>query len=325
MNRLTDVHSSWRLAPGGIVGIVGVVGVVGIVALVAIAVPMLAQTPAAPAPTRQALIAELVLANHILANEEVLDGYGHVSVRNPADANRYFLARAGAPALVTAADITEYNLDSEPVSSTAAAGYLERFIHGEIYKARPDVMAIVHCHCSDVIPFAATTVPMRPMYHMGSFIAEGVPVWDIGAAGGADMLVRNNQLGRALAQALGNKDAALMRGHGAAVVATSLHLVVGKTYYLNLNARLQMQAMQLAGGKISYLSAEQAKNSLQDYERSWDFWKSRLPPASNAFIVVASRIRSRRAADSSVIARRKSVLALTLSVPRRLPAFSKAI
>jgi ribulose-5-phosphate 4-epimerase/fuculose-1-phosphate aldolase len=252
-------------------------------AFVVIAVPMLAQAPAAPAPTRQAVVAELVVANHILANEGVLDGYGHVSVRNPADSNRYFLARAGAPALVTAADITEYDLDSQAVTTPTnpatppAAGYLERFIHGEIYKVRPDVMAVVHCHCPDVIPFGATTVPMQPMYHMGYFIAEGVPVWDIRAAGGTDMLVRNNQLGRALAQALGNKSAALMRGHGAAVAATSLHLVVGKAYYLNLNARLQMQAMQLAGGKVTYLTAEQARNSTQDYERSWDFWKSRLP------------------------------------------------
>jgi ribulose-5-phosphate 4-epimerase/fuculose-1-phosphate aldolase len=263
MTMHTRMGSFRRLAP------------VGIIAFVAIIAPALAQTPAVP--SRQALIEELVVANHILANEGVLDGYGHVSVRNPADPTHYFLARAGAPALVTAADITEYTLDSEPLSKTAAAGYIERFIHGEIYKVRPDVMAIVHCHCSDVIPFAATTVQMQPMYHMGFFIAEGVPVWDIGAAGGADMLVRNNQLGRALAQTLGNKSAALMRGHGAAVAATSLHFVVGKAYYLNLNARLQMQALQLGGGKVTYLTAEQAKNSAQDYERSWDFWKSRLP------------------------------------------------
>ena len=262
MHRHNATSSFWRLAAA---------------TLVAITVPTLAQTPAAPVPTRQAVIDELVVANHILANEGVLDGYGHVSVRNPADPNRYFLARAGAPALVKAADITEYDLDSQPVTNTGAAGYIERFIHGEIYKLRPDVMAVVHCHCLDVIPFAATTVPMQPMYHMGSFIGEGVPVWDIGKAGGKDMLVRTNQLGRALAQMLGNKSAVLMRGHGAAVVATSLHLVVGKAYYLNVNARLQMQAMQLGGGKVAYLNLEQAKNSAQDYERSWDFWKFRLP------------------------------------------------
>jgi ribulose-5-phosphate 4-epimerase/fuculose-1-phosphate aldolase len=264
MNSLTRLRSCSRLAAA---------------LLVAIAVPILAQAPpAAPVPTRQALIDEIVVANHILANEGVLDGYGHVSVRNPANPNRYFLARAGAPALVTAADITEYDLDSQAVSTTAGTGYIERFIHGEIYKLRPDVMAVVHCHCSDVIPFGTTSVAMQPMYHMGSFIAEGVPVWDIRAAGGTDMLVRSNQLGRALAETLGNKSAALMRGHGAAVVATSLHLVVGKAYYLNLNARLQMQALQLGGGKVTYLNPDEAKNSLQDYERSWDFWKSRLPP-----------------------------------------------
>ena len=225
----------------------------------------------------KALIEDLVAGSRILADQGVLDGYGHVSVRDPADPNRYLLARAGAPALVTAADITEYTLDSEPVSKSSAAGYIERFIHGEIYKVRPDVMAVVHCHCLDVIPFAATAVSMQPMYHMGSFIAEGVPVWDIRKAGGTDMLVRSNQLGRALAQTLGSRSAVLMRGHGAAVVATSLHLVVGKAYYLNLNARLQMQAIQLGGGKVTYLDPEQARNSAQDYERSWDFWKSRLP------------------------------------------------
>jgi HCOMODA/2-hydroxy-3-carboxy-muconic semialdehyde decarboxylase len=244
-------------------------------AATAIAAPIAAQAPAAP--SRQALIDELVVANHILANEGVLDGYGHVSVRNPADPNRYFLARAGAPGLVTAADITEYDLDSEPVTKSSAAGYSERFIHGTIYRARPDVMAVVHCHCPEVIPFGSVAVPMQPMYHMGFFIAEGVPVFDIKKAGAPDMLVRNNELGRALAQTLGGASAVLMQGHGAAVAATSLHLVVGKSYYLNLNARLQWQAMQLGGGKVKYLDPDQAKNSPQDYERSWDFWKARLP------------------------------------------------
>ena len=219
-----------------------------------------------------------MVANHILANEGVVDGYGHVSVRNPADPNRYFLARAGAPALVTAADITEYDLDSKSVTNASATGYTERFIHGEIYKARPDVMAVVHCHCLDVIPFAATSVPLRPMYHMGYFIGEGVPVFDIRkAAGITDMLIGTPELGRALAQALGNKSAALMRGHGAAVVAASVHLVVAKAYYLNVNARLQLQAMQLGGGKVTYLDPEEARKAAQTYERSWDFWKSRLP------------------------------------------------
>lgn len=242
-------------------------------ALVVLSVPARAQAPTPP--PRQALIDELVVANHILANEGVLDGYGHVSVRNPTDQGRYFLARAGAPALVTAADITEYDLDSKPLAKGSAAGYVERFIHGQIYKASPDVKSVIHCHCPELIPFGATSVPLRPLYHMSFFIGEGVPVWDIRRAGGRDMLVRNNELGRALAQALGNKSAVLMRGHGAAVAATSLHLVVGKAYYLNLSARLQLQAMQLSGGNVAYLSEEEAKTPT-DYERSWDFWKSRL-------------------------------------------------
>jgi HCOMODA/2-hydroxy-3-carboxy-muconic semialdehyde decarboxylase len=247
-----------------------------VAALMAIAVPVFSQAPVAP--SRQAVIDELVVANHILANEGVVDGYGHVSVRNPANPNSYFLALAGAPGLVTPADITEYDLDSKPLTNPSATGYTERFIHGEIYKARRDVMAVVHCHCLDVIPFAATAVPLRPMYHMGYFVGEGVPVFEIRkTAGMTDMLISTPALGRALAQALGQTSAALMRGHGAAVVATSLHLVVGKSYYLNVNARLQLQAMQLGGGKVTYLDPEEAKQAAQSYERSWDFWRSRLP------------------------------------------------
>jgi ribulose-5-phosphate 4-epimerase/fuculose-1-phosphate aldolase len=245
-------------------------------ALMAMAAPVFSQAPVAP--SRKAVIDELVVANHILANEGVVDGYGHVSVRNPANPNSYFLGSAGAPALVTPADITEYDLDSKPMTNASATGYTERFIHGEIYKARPDVMAVVHCHCLDVIPFAATAVPLRPMYHMGYFIGEGVPVFEIRkTAGITDMLISTPALGRALAQALGGKSAVLMRGHGAAVVATSLHLVVGKSYYLNVNARLQLEAMQLGGGKVTYLDPEEAKRAAQTYERSWDSWKSRLP------------------------------------------------
>jgi HCOMODA/2-hydroxy-3-carboxy-muconic semialdehyde decarboxylase len=248
-----------------------------LIAVVSTVNPVLSQAPpvAAP-PTRQVLVDDLVTANRILANEGVVDGYGHVSVRNPANASRYFLARAGAPALVTPADIVEYDLESSPISG-AGAGYMERFIHGEIYKARPDVTAVVHCHCLDVIPFAAANVPLRPMYHMGYFIGEGVPVFDIRAAAGiTDMLVSTPSLGQALAGVLGRRSAALMRGHGAVVVADSLHVVVAKAYYLNVNARLQSEAIQLRSG-VTYLDPEEAKKAVQTYERSWEFWKSRLP------------------------------------------------
>ena len=155
----------------------------------AITVRSQAPTP----PNRQALIDELVIANHILANEGVLDGYGHVSVRSTQNRDHFFLARAGAPALVTAADIVEYDYDSNPVDGSKTAGYQERFIHGEIYRARPDVMAVIHCHCPEVIPFADTGVPLRPMYHMGYFIGEGVPVFDNRAGFGlTDMLMRDH-------------------------------------------------------------------------------------------------------------------------------------
>src|SRR2546427_2822433 len=161
-------------------------------ALVAASGPVSAQ-PAAR-PDRQALIAELVLANRILANEGVLDGYGHVSVRSPTSRSHYFLSRSKAPALVTAADITEYDLDSRPVSNTQVAGYIERFIHGEIYRARQDVMAVVHCHCPHLIPFAATSVPLRPPYTMGGVIGGRAPLFDIRKAPGTtDMLVRAPQ------------------------------------------------------------------------------------------------------------------------------------
>jgi ribulose-5-phosphate 4-epimerase/fuculose-1-phosphate aldolase len=245
-------------------------------ALVTAAGSVSRQTPASGLD-RKALVDELVVANRILANEGVLDGYGHVSVRSMGDPSRYLLARSMAPALVTAADILEYNLDSVPVGGGSATGYIERFIHSEIYRKRPDVMAIVHCHCPDVIPFAATAVPLRPLFHMSFFIGPGVPVFEIRkAAGTTDMLNRTPELGRALAETLGDKSAALMRGHGAVVAASKLHLVVGEAYFLNLNARLQLQTMQL-GTQVTYLDAEEAKRATQDFERSWDFWKSRLP------------------------------------------------
>jgi HCOMODA/2-hydroxy-3-carboxy-muconic semialdehyde decarboxylase len=246
----------------------------GCAVLLALATQVLSQRPPASAP--KALIDELVLANHILANEEVVDGYGHVSVRSPSNPNHYFLARAGAPVLVNATAITEYDLESNPVTDTSVTGYTERFIHGEIYKARPDVMAVVHCHCPEVIPFANTSVPLQPMHHMGNFIGAGVPVFEIRTAGGeTDMLIRTPALGRALAQTLGDKSAVLMRGHGAAIVASSLHVVVARAYYLNLNARLQLQAVQL-GGKVTYLDSEESKKAATDYERSWDSWKSKV-------------------------------------------------
>jgi ribulose-5-phosphate 4-epimerase/fuculose-1-phosphate aldolase len=223
----------------------------------------------------QALIDDLVTANHILASEGILDGYGHVSVRDSRNPNHYFLSRSLAPGLVTAADIIEYDLDSSPVGGDTRTGYKERFIHSEIYKARPDVMAIVHDHSPAVIPFSVSSVPLRAVAHMAAFIGEGVPVFEIRDVDGmTDMLVSNPKRGQALAKVLGNYPAALMRGHGAAVVGATVKEAVGRAYYLDLNARLQEQAM-LLGGKVTYFEPEEAKKTApQDgFVRAWDVWK----------------------------------------------------
>jgi ribulose-5-phosphate 4-epimerase/fuculose-1-phosphate aldolase len=240
--------------------------------LLALAVTCAAQT--AKAPRDPALIDDLVTANHILASEGILDGYGHVSVRNPANPNRFYLSRSLAPGLVTAADIIEYDLDGNPIDDTRLS-YRERFIHGEIYKMRPDVMAIVHDHSPAVIPFSVSSVPLRAVTHMGAFIGEGVPVFEIRDVDGmTDMLVSNQKRGQALAKVLGNHPAALMRGHGAAVVGESVKVAVGRAVYLDLNARVQEQAI-LLGGKVTYFEPEEArKTAPQDgFERAWDVWK----------------------------------------------------
>ncbi|MBI4444804.1 MAG: class II aldolase/adducin family protein [Acidobacteria bacterium] len=231
-----------------------------------------------PSSVDPELIADLVAANHILVAEGVLDGYGHVSVRHNRNPSHFFLASSLAPQLVTANDILEFDLDSTPVESTTRALYSERFIHSEIYKVRPDVKAIVHNHSPSVIPFGVSSVPLKALYHMAAFIGEGLPVFDIRNAGGlTDMLVRNSELAAALARSLGNQGAVLMRGHGAAVVGSSLPVVVGRSVYLEINARLQAQAMTI-GGTITYLHPEEARKAtdLDDYKRAWDLWKRKV-------------------------------------------------
>jgi HCOMODA/2-hydroxy-3-carboxy-muconic semialdehyde decarboxylase len=209
----------------------------------------------------------------------VVDGYGHVSVRHDRDPSRYLLARSMAPELVNAADILEYDLDSNAVDPGGPTGYLERFIHGEIYKARPDVTAVVHNHSPSVIPFGVSGVSLRPLYHMSAFLWTGVPVFDIRSAGGmTDMLVRDPALGRALALALGDKTAALLRGHGAVVVGSSLPTVVFRAVYTEMNARLQAQAMTL-GGSVVYLDPEEARRAEASVGstigRPWELWRRR--------------------------------------------------
>jgi HCOMODA/2-hydroxy-3-carboxy-muconic semialdehyde decarboxylase len=168
----------------------------------------------------------------------------------------------------------EYDLDSIPLDPQGRTLYVERFIHGEIYKTRPEVQAIVHNHSPSVIPFGVSTVPLRPLYHMAAFLWEGVPVFEIReVAGMTDMLIRSPALGRALAQTLGNKAAALLRGHGAVVVGSSLPAVVGRSIYMEMNAKLQAQAMTL-DKQITYLDPEEGRKADPgDYQRAWELWK----------------------------------------------------
>jgi ribulose-5-phosphate 4-epimerase/fuculose-1-phosphate aldolase len=228
-------------------------------------------------PSRQALIQDLVAANHILYAKQVVDGFGHVSGRLGPD--RFLLSRSLAPAQVQAADIVEYDLEATAAGGDTRPGYLERFIHSEIYRARADVMSVVHCHAASLIPFGITRVPLRPVFHNSSFVGEGVPVWEIreAAGGGTDMLVSNAALGRSLARTLADKPAALMRGHGAVIVGRSVEEAVARSVYLELNARIQAQAMAL-GERITYLSDGEVKrrSGANEYTRAWELWKQEV-------------------------------------------------
>src|SRR5918996_125412 len=219
----------------------------------------------------QSLLEDLVAANRILAEHGVIDAYGHVSLRSPRDPERFFLARSIAPETVQVADILEYDLDSRPIDARGRDSVSERFIHGEIYRARPDVMAVVHNHSPSVVPFSVTRVKMRALFHMASFIGDGLPNFEIrDVKKGSDLLVRDAKLGAALAKTLGKKNAALMRGHGSVTVGENLPRAVGRSIYLEQSARMQMQALLLSG-KITYMDAAEvrASNPVQDYKRAW--------------------------------------------------------
>ena len=222
------------------------------------------------------LVADLVAANRILAMHGVLDAYGHVSVRSPAHPDRFLLSRSLAPQRVAARDIQEHGPDSEPVGD-ARKPYLERFIHGEIYRTRPDVMAVVHSHSDSVIPFGIARTKLRPVYHMASFLWSGVPVFDIRKVReDNDLLIRDPALGKALARCLGQCNCVLMRGHGMTVVGENLPEVVFRAVYTEMNAKLQMQAARLEG-PLEFLSDEEGRRATQanrpTIERPWGLWK----------------------------------------------------
>ncbi|MBI1203260.1 MAG: class II aldolase/adducin family protein [Rhodopseudomonas sp.] len=235
-----------------------------------------AATPATA--TTKALLEDLVFANHILFNNGVVDAFGHVSVRHDARADRFLLARNMAPGNVTAGDIIEFNLDGEPVNANGRRVYLERFIHSEIYRAHPEVMAVVHSHSHAIVPLSVVkSFPLRPIFHMAGFIGTAAPVFEIRDIGGSatDLLISNRTFGKALADMFKTSKIVLMRGHGSTVVADNLQKVVYRAVYAELNARYQVTANGL--GPITYLSEEEAqccaKNIEGQVQRPWDLWK----------------------------------------------------
>jgi ribulose-5-phosphate 4-epimerase/fuculose-1-phosphate aldolase len=227
----------------------------------------------------QAQIEDLVAANRILSDQGVVDGFGHVSARHETDTTRFLLARSMAPGLVTAEDILEFNLDGNALDPRGRTLYVERFIHSEIYKAHPEIKAIVHSHSPSIIPFGVTNVSLRPIYHMSSFLGAGVPIFEIREAGGlaTDMLIRNPELGAALARRIGKSAVVLMRGHGNVVVGDSIEQVVFRAIYTEVNAKLQAEALRLGEGQVNFLNAEEAANATATnnavLNRPWELWK----------------------------------------------------
>jgi ribulose-5-phosphate 4-epimerase/fuculose-1-phosphate aldolase len=225
------------------------------------------------------LVDKLVYANRILYDHGVVDGLGHVSVRHPERADAFMLSCNRAPAMVRRADIVCYDLDGQAVSPTSERPYLERFIHSEIYRARPDVMAVVHSHSPSVIPLGITRNSLQPVYHMAGFLGGGSEHFEISdVAGDSDMLISSPYLGQALARSLGKCTCVLMRGHGSTVVGTSVEQVVYRAIYAEMNAKLQLAAYSL--GDIRFLSEREAQlaSDMNDGQipRSWNLWIKRL-------------------------------------------------
>jgi ribulose-5-phosphate 4-epimerase/fuculose-1-phosphate aldolase len=228
----------------------------------------------------RALADDIVAASRILAQQGVLDAYGHVSARSDREPSRFVMSRSLAPALVTRKDLMELDPDSEPLQGDKRKGFLERYIHGEIYRARPEVMAVVHSHSPSVIPFGVTRTKLRPIYHMGSFLWSGAPVFEIRKTREEnDLLIRDRPLGKALAGTLGKCNCVLMRGHGMTVIGDSVPEAVFRSIYTEMNARLQLQATQLEG-PIEFLSDEEGRRSSASnrgtLERRWELWKKTL-------------------------------------------------
>jgi ribulose-5-phosphate 4-epimerase/fuculose-1-phosphate aldolase len=242
----------------------------------------MSSTPTSGGPVAAEFLADLAAADRILAERGVVDAFGHISIRHPKAPDRYFMSRAMAPALVTPDDIIEYSLDSEPCNANGRSNFLERFIHGEIYKTRPDVNCIVHSHSPSVIPFGLVETKIEAMFHNAAFLTRGVPVFDISKKfGDTDMLVGDIPKGVALAQCIADKDVALMRAHGSVTCGPNLQLAVFRAVYTEVNARIQHWTAALAGGKpMASLNSEEGRLADKTNNgaclRAWELWRKQV-------------------------------------------------
>jgi HCOMODA/2-hydroxy-3-carboxy-muconic semialdehyde decarboxylase len=222
---------------------------------------------------------ELVIANRIVAAEKVCDAFGHVSMRHPEDPKKFLLSRGRAPELIEASDIMTFTLDGATAAGTGKP-YLERFIHGAIYEARPEVQAVVHSHSYSVVPFSVIGEPLRPVMHVCATIGTEVPVWDPqDKFGDTDMLIANMEQGRDLARALGARTSVLMRGHGSTVAGRSLREAVYAAVMLEVNAQLQLKAQAfgpvkfLTPGEVDLIRERQDKGRPgEGFDRAWQYW-----------------------------------------------------
>lgn len=224
-------------------------------------------------------IEDLIVATKILVNEQIIDGFGHVSVRNPGRPHHYFMTRDNLGGTEEEDYIIELDSDNNPCKPNGPKPSLERFIHGEIYRARLDVNAVVHTHAPALIPFGVSKTPLQALYHMCGFLEAGAPVFDIQHQHGmTNMLIQSSELGRSLTASLGKSTVVLMRGHGATIVGSSIKEAVFRAVYVTINAQLQPIAMQL--GEPKFLNHEEAVKTDELHRavlnRSWDYWKSRL-------------------------------------------------
>jgi HCOMODA/2-hydroxy-3-carboxy-muconic semialdehyde decarboxylase len=223
---------------------------------------------------------DLAAASRILVDQGVFDAAGHVSMRHPGHPERFLMSRSLAPQMITADDIMEFDLDCNAVDPRGRNGFIERYLHGEIFRARPDVMAVAHSHSPSVIAFGLSKTPMRAMYHNAAFLADGVPVFDIREKFGVtDIVVSSAEKGAALAAVLADKPVALLRAHGMVVVGPTLPVAVFRAIFTDVSARIQHQALAL-GGPLAALDAEEGRIAdvvnVQTVGRSWDLWKRRV-------------------------------------------------